>query len=185
MTVHLISTCPHDPQTYPPRKPRPGARPWPLRLELILLDTRTSIRLVLASCFVVGVVASLGHLQTAQATTRPISHHSTSAEAARRSHVSFPSPPAWWLSQAHCIEHYESHDTDATSNPFQRGWLQFDWNRGHSPWGTWGSVGGVGDPAAASRAEQEYRGWLEWNHIAVDHRPEHWRPWTTASRCGL
>lgn len=85
----------------------------------------------------------------------------------------FPPPPKAWLSQAHCIEHYESGTTDARSNPAQRGYLQF-------AWGTWRSAGGLGDPADATRREQEYRAYLVY---ARDGNS--WREWSTRGYCGL
>jgi len=49
-----------------------------------------------------------------------------------------------------------------------RGAYQFDL-------GTWASVGGSGDPAVASRDEQDYRAWLLWSDRGA-------QPWPTCGR---
>ncbi len=67
-----------------------------------------------------------------------------------------PWPPAEELpdyAYLHGVALCESGDTNATSNPTYRGYLQFSFS-------TWASVGGSGDPVAASRDEQYYRGQL-------------------------
>lgn len=63
-------------------------------------------------------------------------------------------------------------DWDDTNNPSSRGGMQIEWS-------TWQSVGGHGDPAAASRAEQVYRAYLIWRQDG------NWSQWTTAALCGL
>ena len=84
----------------------------------------------------------------------------------------FPVPPAWWLRSPTlaCIIRRESggnvHDT---ANPSSRGLYQFEYS-------TWSSVGGSGDPAYASRAEQTYRAWLL-------YRRDGWGPWTRYDGC--
>ena len=76
------------------------------------------------------------------------------------------------MAQSACIAHYESGNTDARSNPYSRGYFQIEWS-------TWASVGGVGDPANASRQEQTFRAWL------VYKRDGCWCEWSTAGLCGL
>lgn len=76
--------------------------------------------------------------------------------------------PAWWLRQAACIAWYESRNGAASPNIYQ-----FEW-------GTYASVGGVGDPSLASRSEQTYRAWLVYQRDGGS-----WREWSTASLCGL
>jgi hypothetical protein len=84
----------------------------------------------------------------------------------------WPSPPAWWLHDDACIVQAESTDNwHDTANPDSRGGEQFTY-------GTWQSVGGHGDPAMASRAEQTWRAYVLW-------RRRGWEPWTTAAGCGL
>jgi hypothetical protein len=53
------------------------------------------------------------------------------------------------------------------NNPNYRGKWQFSWT-------TWRTVGGVGDPADASEAEQDYRAWLLWKR-------DGWGQWECAS----
>jgi len=86
----------------------------------------------------------------------------------------WPVPPAAWLAESRCITYAESRDhVHDTSNPSSRGLFQFLYS-------TWERVGGHGDPAAASRAEQTYRAWLIWKQ---DH--DSWSEWSTARGCGL
>lgn len=97
----------------------------------------------------------------------------------------FPTPPQWFLQQAACIHRWEvglGAYSDAAAwplrwddvdNPAYRGGLQFGY-------GTWASVGGVGDPALATRQEQSYRAWLVYSRDGGS-----WRQWTTAPLCGL
>jgi hypothetical protein len=86
--------------------------------------------------------------------------------------TSWPTPPSWWLHDAACIAWHEStNDPDNQQNPAYRGLYQIGWQE-------WASVGGSGDPANASRAEQSYRAWLLWLRRG-------WAPWTTAPLCGL
>lgn len=71
-----------------------------------------------------------------------------------------------------CIRQYESGDNYAdTSNPYYRGAYQFAWS-------TWESVGGTGDPAAASPAEQDMR-------AAMLAERDGWGAWSTAPLCGV
>ncbi len=71
-----------------------------------------------------------------------------------------------------CIRQYESGDNYSdTSNPYYRGAYQFSWS-------SWESVGGTGDPASASPAEQDMRAEL----LA---EKDGWSSWSTASLCGL
>lgn len=65
---------------------------------------------------------------------------------------SWPRPPAWALRAELCLHSHEGgwHEK---SNRADRGGLQFSYS-------TWGAVGGVGDPADASVAEQLWRGYL-------------------------
>lgn len=105
----------------------------------------------------------------------------------------WPTPPARWLLEARCIASGidirtgrpivlangarfwgESGGNVAdTGNPINRGLYQIAWD-------TWRSVGGIGDPARAGRAEQSYRAWLIWRRDGGS-----WREWSTASTCGL
>lgn len=78
---------------------------------------------------------------------------------------------------AACIERAESHNTNATSNAYSRGYWQFEWGY-HGTSRTWQSVGGRGDPVQASYAEQTWRAYLLWKR-------DGWSPWTTAAGCGL
>ena len=71
-----------------------------------------------------------------------------------------------------CIRQYESGNNYAdSSNPYYRGAYQFSWS-------TWASVGGTGDPAGASPAEQDMRAEML---VAKDG----WGAWSTASLCGV
>jgi hypothetical protein len=94
------------------------------------------------------------------------------ARDGRAAHA-YPTPPTWWLHQASCIAYAESrNNAHERSNPTYRGLFQFEW-------GTWASVGGVGDPANASGPEQTYRAWL------VYRRDGCWCEWSTRTLCGL
>lgn len=82
--------------------------------------------------------------------------------------------PSWgdsWLSEAFCIHGFESTDWRQRGHHF--GGMQFNI-------GTWASVGGRGNPAAAPPVEQLYRAYLVW---ARDRGT--WREWSTAPLCGL
>lgn len=79
--------------------------------------------------------------------------------------------PAWFRAQALCIHRYESRDWHNRGHHF--GGLQFTL-------GTWQSVGGRGNPADASPAEQIYRAFLVWKRDGGS-----WREWSTAGACGL
>ena len=84
----------------------------------------------------------------------------------------FPTPPEWWLKDAHCIAWYESsNETHNQQNPSYRGLYQIGWSQ-------WRSVGGQGDPADASWGEQTWRAYLLWLRYG-------WGPWETAPLCGL
>lgn len=85
----------------------------------------------------------------------------------------YPRYPAWWLRQAACIEHFESRGDPRATGAGNYGAFQFTL-------GTWESVGGSGDPRAASLAEQRYRAWLVWKRDGGS-----WREWSTAGLCGL
>jgi len=85
----------------------------------------------------------------------------------------WPTPPAWWLRQAGCIEYAESHGDIHASGSGSYGLFQFE------P-ATWRSVGGMGNPASASRAEQTYRAWMVYVRDGGS-----WREWSTARGCGL
>jgi hypothetical protein len=80
--------------------------------------------------------------------------------------------PAWFKAQALCIHRHES--TDWHQKGHHRGGLQFLFS-------TWASVGGRGDPANASPAEQIYRAFLVWKRDGGSWA----REWTTAGACGL
>lgn len=115
----------------------------------------------------------------------------TLATAASARH--WPRPPAWWLRQARCIaegidwrtghpvyvngRRFWGESTGSVHdrrNPQSRGYLQITW-------GTWRSVGGSGDPADATLAEQLYRGYRIWHRDGGS-----WREWPLTSReCGL
>ena len=92
----------------------------------------------------------------------------------------WPTPPTWWLRQAACIERFESRDTDATSNPANRGYFQIQY-------ATWAGAGGVGDPAGASYAEQRYRAWIIYQQArhSAEWGYDGWGPWSTRGDCGL
>ncbi|MDE2096436.1 MAG: transglycosylase family protein [Patescibacteria group bacterium] len=71
-----------------------------------------------------------------------------------------------------CIRHFESGDNYAdTDNPNYRGAYQFSWS-------TWEGVGGTGDPAMASPAEQDMRAEMLQARYG-------WSQWSTAPLCGL
>jgi hypothetical protein len=72
-----------------------------------------------------------------------------------------------------CIHRHEAVDWHETRNPYSRGGMQFLWS-------TWIRVGGHGDPASASPAEQLWRAWLLWHRDGGS-----WREWSTARVCGL
>lgn len=96
------------------------------------------------------------------------------AHRAKKATCAPPTPwPAWWYSQAMCIHRHEAVDWHEASNPSSRGGMQIQY-------GTWASVGGRGDPADASPAEQLYRAYLIWKRDGGS-----WREWTTAPLCGL
>jgi hypothetical protein len=76
-----------------------------------------------------------------------------------------------WVNEAFCIHHYESTDWHQRGHHF--GGMQFN------P-GTFHSVGGRGNPAAAHPMEQLYRAFLVWSRDGGS-----WREWTTAPLCGL
>ncbi len=71
-----------------------------------------------------------------------------------------------------CILTHESGgDWHDRNNPNYRGGLQFSW-------ATWRSVGGVGDPADATPAEQMMR-------ARMLQARSGWGQWSTASLCGV
>jgi hypothetical protein len=84
----------------------------------------------------------------------------------------WPDPPAWWLRSptAVCVIHRESRGLVHTKqNPSYRGKWQFGWPE-------WRTVGGTGDPANASEAEQDYRAYLYWKLAG-------WGAWTRYDGC--
>lgn len=95
--------------------------------------------------------------------------------ASTRTH--WPTPPAWFRKDLACIEWAESRNTDDRTNAYSRGYFQFEYGYNGSSH-TWQSVGGTGDPADASFAEQRYRAWL------LEQR-DGWSQWSTAAGCGL
>lgn len=78
-----------------------------------------------------------------------------------------PSPSDW--SRIRMCESGRDESWRATSNSTARGYYQF-------LRGTWASVGGHGDPAAASFAEQTHRALLL-------YRREGWTPWRASAGC--
>lgn len=62
-------------------------------------------------------------------------------------------------------EHYDGNIRAVNPSGYYGKW-QFAWS-------TWASVGGAGNPAAASEAEQDYRAWLLWKR-------DGWSPWQCA-----
>jgi hypothetical protein len=108
---------------------------------------------------------------------RPIPHpgvpHRPRKHRARQHHRRGASiPPAWWLSQALCIHHYEGAWNANTGNGYYGG-MQFLLS-------TWASVGGMGRPDLQSPKEQLYRAWLVYRRDGNS-----WREWSTARLCGL
>lgn len=118
---------------------------------------------VLRGLVVAGLLAGG---QTGYAAGRPV--------AQARADQRWPIPPTWWLRQAACIEAAESggrvHDT---RNATYRGLLAFGYP-------AWHSVGGLGDPASATRGEQVFRAFLVYTRDSNS-----WREWSTARSCGL
>lgn len=79
-------------------------------------------------------------------------------------------PPAWWLRLAAPVAACESGGNPAAVSPggTYRGRWQFDLS-------TWASVGGSGDPAAASPGEQDARAYRLW-------QARGWAPWPVCGR---
>ena len=73
--------------------------------------------------------------------------------------------PSWGRSQLSSIARCESRNNPraVSSSGAYRGLYQFSF-------GTWGVVGGSGDPAAAPRAEQTWRAWM----LLKNHGSGHW-----------
>lgn len=79
--------------------------------------------------------------------------------------------PSWFWNQALCVHSHEGAWNDRGAF---RGGMQFLYS-------TWSSVGGTGDPADASPAEQIYRAYLVWRRDGGS-----WQEWpNTARMCGL
>jgi hypothetical protein len=102
----------------------------------------------------------------------PVPDTTTSVQAPKRTTVRYKVVRTAWNDVWECIGHYESNGNYADkSNPNYRGKFQFSWN-------TWRSVGGSGDPANASPAEQDARA------RALQQRSG-WGQWSTHSLCGV
>jgi hypothetical protein len=89
--------------------------------------------------------------------------------AAQRERVSRETAPAWWVAAAAPLRWCEArgvYSTD-TGNGYY-GAYQFNW-------GTWAGVGGSGNPAHATPAEQDWRAYLLWQRRG-------WQPWPTCGR---
>lgn len=78
--------------------------------------------------------------------------------------------PAWWLRAGAGVAWCESRGNPraVSAGGHYRGKWQFDW-------GTWASVGGSGDPAAASEREQDHRAYRLWQSRG-------WAPWPVCGR---
>lgn len=78
----------------------------------------------------------------------------------------FPRPPAWARAKLEAIAWCESRGNPraVSGNGTYRGKYQFSL-------ATWRSVGGRGDPAAASEAEQDWRAWLLMRRDGTGHWP--------------
>lgn len=81
--------------------------------------------------------------------------------------------PSWWLRIAAPVAACESGGSPGavSSGGAYRGKWQFDL-------GTWASVGGSGDPAAAPEAEQDARAYALWQSRG-------WAPWPVCGRLAL
>jgi hypothetical protein len=79
--------------------------------------------------------------------------------ALERAHATLlePRAPDWWVAMTAPLRECEAGGNYATdTGNGYAGAYQFDWS-------TWAGVGGTGNPAHASPAEQDYRAWRLWS----------------------